>query len=204
MQHVQPTTIASLLQAGLADGHTPWLEIISNSMLPLLRKGDSIQLVNCAVSDLAVGDIITFLGDGALVTHRFCGWAAHEGVMFLITRGDRPLALDKPFTEPDFVGKVVARRRGRRMVSLLSGIGGRVNRGLGRVTRLEERLFSGTYSITQKAQLTPPTSVLLGIAWRQNPAKRFTLRLIRRLLRAVTAMIALPTTLFSQPAGGEA
>lgn len=119
--------IADLLRRALAQGQQPWLTVSSNSMLPLLAKGDAIQVASCSAENLHPGDIVVVESGQALLAHRFQGRIRQQGRAYLLTRGDRPLATDPLWPDTALLGRVTARRRGRRVLAFDQGGGRRLN-----------------------------------------------------------------------------
>lgn len=115
----------------------PFLEVSSNSMAPLLRRGDSVGLAMALPQQLQHGDLITFVENGHFTTHRYWGNTAEQ----MLTRGDRSATFDQPWTAASLVGRVVVRRRGSRSLLLDSGPGGRLSRFHYFLARCERRLL---------------------------------------------------------------
>ncbi|WP_052517900.1 hypothetical protein [Archangium violaceum] len=58
----------------LPEGRTLWVRGLGRSMWPLLRSGDSIQVLRCAVEAVALGDLAVLLrADGGLTAHLVTG-----------------------------------------------------------------------------------------------------------------------------------
>lgn len=143
----------------------PFLTVTSNSMSPLLRKGDLVGLTAPAVEQLAAGDIIVLTGSGHFTTHRYWNSQFAGGRNWLVTRGDRPLKFDPPWSQEQYVGRVVVRRRGRRALWLDRGPGRWLNARLSDLARLEGKLFARRAGDTVTQPLTSPARrVLLGYA----------------------------------------
>lgn len=142
-RRLNPAVIADLLRTSMARGQRPHLKITSGSMRPLLQIGDEVQLEPVAYHELQPGDIITLAAPESLMTHRF--WALKTGTseseVCLITRGDRFLNFDSPWVQSLLVGKVVARRRHKRVLSLVEGSGGWLGRHVARIAAAENNLF---------------------------------------------------------------
>jgi hypothetical protein len=182
--------IAELLQEGMSAGELPFLTISSNSMSPLLRRGDQVGLEAVTHDKLAPGDIVVIRRREALVTHRFWHWTETVDGVQLITRGDRPLSFDPPAPPAALVGRVIARRRQGQMLRLTEGPGHRLHRHLTAVARRESALFAG-FSTEAGGADEPPT--YLGRHYRQNrrhlPSRlvRFVFYAWRRVLVALAS-----------------
>lgn len=89
-------------------GYTP-LIVESPSMEDTIMTGDLIFIKKIDISELKVGDVITFynpLGDGkSLVTHRIIEITENEGARYFLTQGDNNNIDDKdPIHEDDVLG----------------------------------------------------------------------------------------------------
>src|SRR5690606_29804239 len=133
-----PTTgaVADALRASLGQGRMPFLEITSDSMTPLLRRGDQVGLAATAPEQLQRGDIVTFLENEHLTTHRYWGQMAGR----LLSRADRSGAFDRPWLPQALVGRVVVRRRAGAGLWLDAGAGRQLNRLLFRWCVAGQRL----------------------------------------------------------------
>lgn len=155
-QAPDPRTIAALLRQALAEGNQPRLTITSNSMAPLLRRGDVVRLAPSDVASLRPGDVIVLETPENLLTHRYWGNIAHGRGVRLITRGDRPLGFDRPSTAQDLVGRVIARHRGERELLFTGGRGERLNQRLARLAARESRWFGATPPASAEDSCVPP------------------------------------------------
>lgn len=89
-------------------GYTP-LIVESPSMEDTIMTGDLIFIKKIDISELEVGDVITFynpLGDGkSLVTHRIIEITENQGARYFLTQGDNNNIDDKdPIHEDDVLG----------------------------------------------------------------------------------------------------
>lgn len=80
-----------------------YLEVISGSMEPKIKKGD-IVIIDTKVSDYKVNDIVTFKDiNGSFVTHRIIEINENE----IITKGDANNTIDDAIDKSDIVGRYV-------------------------------------------------------------------------------------------------
>ena len=100
--------LAEMLRASLQSDSSARLTVISNSMYPLLRVGDDIEVVACDPLLLEEGDVILFEGPGALYTHRVWNVVTERGKSYVITRGDRLRYYDDPSSAESVIGRVIA------------------------------------------------------------------------------------------------
>ncbi len=159
-------TFASLISASLAKGDAPPLEVISGSMTPLLAIGDQVIIENCPASQLQVGDIIVVRAPDMLVTHRFCAMYEDDEDVWLILRGDRRMGYDAPVRINEYIGRIAARQRGERTLSLKTGKGRWLSRHYGRIAHLEAWLFRA--NADQACHAASKTDLLIGQTWHNH------------------------------------
>jgi signal peptidase len=78
-------------------GGTQLLAVMSGSMEPVIHVGGIVAVRPVAVSDLQVGDVITFANQGnpdVLVTHRIVSLDARGGQTVITTKGDANDTID--------------------------------------------------------------------------------------------------------------
>ena len=144
----------------LSLAHAQYFAVASDSMVPAFRRGDLV--VSRSVTNLHIGDTVTFRKYGRLVTHRIV--AVGRQVGSFETRGDANVGRDPwTITAADVVGRVenVVSRAGYPLL-LLESASGRVLLGNGiaaiviclwwatpRATRVSPRLLhpSSGYAI---------------------------------------------------------
>jgi hypothetical protein len=180
MSEIDPSLLADLLSQAMREGQLPFLTVVSNSMSPLIRRGDQIQIAPAAAERLQPGDIIVYKGPANLITHRYWGLLSENGQTRLITRGDRPQHFDKPFDAISLVGRVIGRRRKKQFLDFARGKGKWLNKHLANLARLEIRFFSKPPEITpgSQSQLHSPKSG----GRLSNSQNNLLVRLIRRFL----------------------
>lgn len=189
---ISPTIIANLLRKSLAQGQTPSLTIISNSMKPLLQLGDKIFIETVELDTLQLGDIVLIETSGELMTHRFWGVVQQNGQNFIITRGDRPLNFDMLWESTKLIGRIVARQRDSRLLSFQESAGKRLNQSLAALAQWEIKLFQpplGSNSPIQLSQFTP----LWCSYWLGNHRHPLMERMIRRLFYSWATILAKTT-----------
>lgn len=158
-------TISGLLREGMVNGHMPFLTVSSGSMAPLLRVGDEIGLQAIKANQLCRGDIIAVSDRNQVLTHRFIGLRDIDGRKRILTRGDRALRDDRPWTEEQLLGRVVARRRGRQKFWLDFGAGYRLNRALARLARLEHGIVQPLRAADSSQPITRTERLVLVLFW---------------------------------------
>jgi len=131
---------AELIKEGLTQGKLPYATVTSDSMSPLLLRGDEVQIAPVNAAKLKPGNVILLVKPDGLLVHRY--WQTHhlpEG-NFFITRGDRLPEFDPPTLEDRLVGEIIVRRRDSRQLSLTEGPGCWLNRRLTVISRWDARL----------------------------------------------------------------
>jgi signal peptidase I len=124
---VNLSVTTELLIQSLQEGARPFLTVTSNSMTPLIRQGDEIQVALTNQQDLDVGDIIVVGDAGGFLAHRYWSTFSSDGTSYLVLRGDRLKNFDPPYPAAQLIGRIIARRRNKRTLDLSHGIGRRLN-----------------------------------------------------------------------------
>jgi len=83
------------------------LVINSGSMLPALAPGDIVAVRAIEPHQIAMGDIVTYSTQNALITHRVIGVGAQGNGATIITQGDANNAADAPILAEQVRGKVI-------------------------------------------------------------------------------------------------
>jgi hypothetical protein len=187
MAGVDAPQVAELLQRSMAEGQKPYVTITSGSMAPLFRPGDQIQLEQVDAGQLRRGDVITLGGENAFLTHRYWGVVEVSGEARLLTRGDRLLAFDSPHSPSRLIGRVIARRRDGRRLSLETGPGSWLHRRLVSLGALEVILFTSPPGGPVRPPLPrfPFSATFMSRVHQPLPS-----RLLRRLLWAWASILA--------------
>lgn len=133
-----PAEIVATIRASLERGEAVKIKITSDSMLPLIKKGDFISIVNKSVDSVEVGAIITFVRDGVLFTHRVIQKDLDNGIV--LTKGDHLKDCDPPTTPQNIIGIVVSRNRENDFLDFLSGHGYHLSRILFRLSQVENSM----------------------------------------------------------------
>jgi hypothetical protein len=174
-----PHAVRLLLEA-LDQDELPFVTVGSNSMAPLLRRGDQVQLSPTSVDSVAIGDIIVLGEPDDLLAHRFWGIEDRVEGGYLLSRGDR-LAYYDPLTSPSQLhAVVVARRRSGSLLDLRSGPGAWLNQTLTKLAHLEAWLM--------RLPL-PPSAVEPGPAATYGFTRRVARRSLLELATLLTVLV---------------
>ena len=113
------------------------LEVISPSMLPMLRPGDKIVVQNTGAESLEIGDVVIALRKGEFITHRLVGLGSKD----CYTKGDNACYLDSPVKLESILGKVIAIEREDNIIDLQSTGWKLTNRILGHYHAFSGSMF---------------------------------------------------------------
>ena len=97
MSQFEPT-----LRAVLAAGHGARFRVEGDSMYPVIRSGDYVKVIPCALSELRRGDVILAATGRGLTAHRVVR-ISERGI---ITRGDNSLRSDPAVDAASVIGRV--------------------------------------------------------------------------------------------------
>ena len=181
--------LADLLREGVEAGKRPRLTVVSNSMSPLLRVGDQVEVVNVDIEALVPGNIIVLEESHGTLTHRYWQTLSHNDDQYLLTRGDRIPAYDAPHESSALIGLVAARVRGNELLPLDNSKGNRLNQRLAKLARLENRTFANGQPLDQWETISLPNTRVLGEQW--HPFAR---RMLRWILRRYSEFVVLLAT----------
>ena len=178
MPELPSISAAELLFKALGRGQYPFLSVTSDSMAPLFRSGDEIQLGPVSPESLTVGDVIVLGIQDDLLAHRYWGAADISGCIYLITRGDRLAYYDPLLPDSQLKAVVIGRRRSGRLLDLRHGPGNWLNRRLTRLSKHEAQA--------------------IGLEWpapgpQSNSQVRpnFARRILRRFITAIGALLVM-------------
>jgi signal peptidase I len=161
---VDATLLAALLRESMEKGQQPQLAINSNSMAPLLQSGDLIILASVTLEQIQAGDLLTLTTEPDLLTHRYWKQWQQADTVYLLTRGDRPLLFDKPWPVDCLLGRVVARQRQGKVLSLQQGWGKWLNDKLTWLAMIESHWF-GIHPGQPTPVLTRPSHFKRNFIW---------------------------------------
>lgn len=136
MQLTDLKLTGAILQEVLEKGSRPFLLISSDSMAPLIRKGDEIQLEVISPEDLFVGDILVVEDDAGLLAHRYWHTFSNGEQTTLLLKGDKLREYDPLLSSENLIGRVIARRRKSRTLPIANGIGAWLNQFLFSLDRI--------------------------------------------------------------------
>jgi translation initiation factor 2 gamma subunit (eIF-2gamma) len=111
------STIVSLYIEALRQKQPLWFRVASNSMLPLLRKDDSVYIEPAQAEDIRIGDIAAFETSSGLVIHRIVAIAQTHETIRLLQMSDVEV-LPTWVKQEAVVGRVITVRRQKYQLAL--------------------------------------------------------------------------------------
>jgi len=96
--YVLPKTLSLTLKSSY-----PIAAVSSNSMEPVLEKGDLILIKGARKGDIKIGDIIVYKGENGFIIHRVIKIQEEN----LITKGDANIYPDLPVEYEKVIGRTV-------------------------------------------------------------------------------------------------
>jgi signal peptidase I len=131
------------------------LQVISDSMWPLLRAGDAVIVQPIEPATIRIGDVLVAQRGGESITHRLIALEGEQWVM----RGDNAIWADAPVGRAEGVGRVEAIERGAYRIDLAQPQWAQLNQRLGQIGRVHRR-------INRWLRLTPASPPLaIRLAW---------------------------------------
>ena len=82
------------------------IAIATNSMKPTFYRGDAIMIKKCDIKDIKMGDILVFVSEGRIITHRVIKIYKEDDNIKFITKGDNNNVKDDIISdESNYIGK---------------------------------------------------------------------------------------------------
>ena len=101
------------LRSELLRGGAREIQLVSNSMAPLLPTGARAMVEGCSIGELKPFEIVVFWENGKLICHVVCGQGelpAADGQASLVTRGLSSKSFDLPIPADCILGRVTSHR----------------------------------------------------------------------------------------------
>ncbi len=112
------------------------LQVISDSMRPLLKSGDEVLVQPIEPAAGHIGDVLVVQRGAELITHRLIDATGESWVL----RGDNAIFADAPVARNDCIGRVIAIERDARRTDLTQPPWPSLNDRLGRLGRAHWRM----------------------------------------------------------------
>ncbi len=99
--------IAEVIESVVASGHTARFVASGDSMWPLFRSGQAIDVQPVDIAELRRGDIVLARLERGLTAHRIINIVRESsGIVWVTTRGDHCPESDPPFPATQVLGRV--------------------------------------------------------------------------------------------------
>lgn len=115
--------------------------VVSDSMAPVIRRGDWVTVRRVEVGRLRRGDVVVHTHAGAFRVHRLLSVRRRGDTALLVTKGDGKLQPDPPWSGQALLGRVAAIDRDDRRIELETPAWRATNRLLGALSRVEVVAF---------------------------------------------------------------
>jgi len=109
-----------LVAGSLRAGNEVRVRVAGSGMFPALGPGDELLVRALALAGPSPGDLLMFVRNGRLCTHRLIDQLDHAGAARLITRGDAAPQCDPPVAPSEILGTVASITRGGREIPISS------------------------------------------------------------------------------------
>jgi signal peptidase I len=109
-----------LVAGTLRAGNEVRVRVAGSSMVPTLWPGDELTVRAMALAEPSRGDLLLFVRDGRLCTHRLIDRLDRAGATQLITRGDAASEYDPPIAASEVLGTVASIERGGQKIPISS------------------------------------------------------------------------------------
>lgn len=164
MKPAENISLSDVVRRSLNESQQPYFHVTSNSMSPLIRKGDDVQVSHQGTGQLTPGDIVVVADEAGFLTHRLWLTYSIHGIPYILLRGDSLKAYDPPCQASQIIGRVIARRRNSQVLDLTEGIGCTLNNWLIKFASLANPPFpaltdvqtSVPYPIASDTKSNPP------------------------------------------------
>lgn len=90
------------------------LLVSGTSMTPAVQPGDLLSIQHLDFQEISIGQIVLYVRDDRLITHRVVGKSSFPGAPRVVTRGDRVVQNDSPVSPDELLGRVTFVERGGR------------------------------------------------------------------------------------------
>ena len=109
---------SELIAGSLRAGNEVRVRVAGSSMVPALWPGDELLVRALALAEPSRGDLLMFVRDGRLCTHRLVDMLDQADGARLITRGDAAPQFDPPVAPSEILGTVALITRAGREIPI--------------------------------------------------------------------------------------
>ena len=135
-QHLHQA-ITGLVEDHLTNGETIRFRVTSNSMAPLIQRGDTIFVENVPPVAYRIGDVLVIRRERDYLTHRLI----HKAEAEWLTKGDNTLHPDPPVAPEAIIGRVTRIQHEDSLLDLQTAQQRRFASLLARLSRLEWQAY---------------------------------------------------------------
>ena len=120
--NMTPPVFNELWEELLIKHGTCWAKVVSDSMYPVIKRGNQVLVEKADPDQVRFGDIVVFRRSGTLVTHRVIGKSKLGGEYHLLEKGDANLQ-STLVPVKDVIGRITAIRNTVKTLPIISGPG---------------------------------------------------------------------------------
>ena len=117
MQQTVPNlhrVVTEIINADLSAGDALQLKVISQSMSPLMQRGDAVRVEIAPLEQISRGEVVLVQRENDYLTHRLI----HKSAQKWQTKGDNNRLPDPPASGNRLIGRVTRIQRGDKITSL--------------------------------------------------------------------------------------
>ncbi len=140
------------VKGNIRSGNEMSFPVATDSMLPLIKATDRVVVNTCGASDVKLGDIVLFERDSSLIVHRVLERKIEDKKIILVPKADRVCEKEKPFSEEQFLGKVVKIHKESFTLHLERWHGIAINRSFYFYSLLKMRTFALLSGFKERSQ----------------------------------------------------
>lgn len=119
---VPAPVLSELWEELLIERETCWGRVVSDSMYPMIKRGDQVLVQRALLDKVRFGDIVVFRKNGELTTHRVLGKREISGECHFLEKGDASLQ-SSLVPAKNIIGRVSIIRNSGKTVQTISGSG---------------------------------------------------------------------------------
>ena len=154
LTHQQKEAVVEMVKQQIAGANMASFVVVTDSMRPIIKPGDTVVVKDWPAEKLTRGDIILYEVQHILYAHRLLYKTAKRRAqsaerkaqsakeVMLVTKGDHSRTIDPPFLPERFLGKVIAIEKTGQRIDLGVGLWRAFNWILAICSLIEALLFA--------------------------------------------------------------
>lgn len=103
---IPETVLEGMWQLWHQSGRPLSMQMVSNSMYPLIREGDHL-VIEPQPRQFYLGDVVIYRRHQQLIAHRLIAIRQSEQAKWFILKGDNAIGIDPPLSRKQLMGRVV-------------------------------------------------------------------------------------------------